>query len=161
MPLFKSLVDYGRGERDGDKLALSVEKHLKITLSIHPVIQNTIQQAAEKGRKARVTDLGEHVENAMFLNALQKGVNRWVKEIQKVTKLDRDAGSGTSLQEMTFWLNLERALQKIAQKRESEEVTLTLEALKCGKRFHATVSFDADTGFQFTTYAGLLHIGMN
>lgn len=26
--LFKSLVDYGRGERDGDKLALSVEKHL-------------------------------------------------------------------------------------------------------------------------------------
>lgn len=27
-PLFKSLVDYGRGERDGDKLALSVEKHL-------------------------------------------------------------------------------------------------------------------------------------
>lgn len=64
----------------------------------------------------------------------------------KVTKLDRDAGSGTSLQEMTFWLNLERALQKIAQKRESDEVTLTLEALKCGKRFHATVSFDADTG---------------
>lgn len=64
----------------------------------------------------------------------------------KVTKLDRDAGSGTSLQEMTFWLNLERALQKIAQKRESDEVILTLEALKCGKRFHATVSFDADTG---------------
>lgn len=65
----------------------------------------------------------------------------------KVTKLDRDAGSGTSLQEITFWLNLERALQKIAQKRESEEVTLTLEALKYGKRFHATVSLDADTGY--------------
>lgn len=47
---------------------------------------------------------------------------------------------------MTFWLNLERALHKIAQKRESDEVILTLEALKCGKRFHATVSFDADTG---------------
>ncbi|EJW76555.1 hypothetical protein WUBG_12535, partial [Wuchereria bancrofti] len=162
-PLFKSLVDYGRGERDGDKLALSVEKHLsevevallhmqqnidipEINLTIHPVIQNAIQQAAEKGHKARVTDLGGLVESSVFLNALQKGVNRWVKEIQKVTKLDRDAGSGTSLQEMTFWLNLERALQKIAQKRESDEVTLTLETLKCGKRFHATVSFDADTG---------------
>ncbi|VBB28797.1 unnamed protein product, partial [Acanthocheilonema viteae] len=147
-PLFKSLVDYGRGERDGDKLALSVEKHLsevevallhmqqnidipEINLTIHPVIQNTIQQAAEKGHKARVTDLGNLVEI-------------------KVTKLDRDAGSGTSLQEMTFWLNLERALQKIAQKRESDEVTLTLEALKCGKRFHATVSFDADTGLKQT-----------
>uniref|UniRef100_A0A8R1U2J5 Dynein heavy chain, cytoplasmic n=1 Tax=Onchocerca volvulus TaxID=6282 RepID=A0A8R1U2J5_ONCVO len=166
-PLFKSLVDYGRGERDGDKLALSVEKHLsevevallhmqqnidipEINLTIHPAIQNTIQQAIEKGHKARVTDLGNLVENSVFLNALQKGVNRWVKEIQKVTKLDRDAGSGTSLQEMTFWLNLERALQKIAQKRESDEVILTLEALKCGKRFHATVSFDADTGLKQT-----------
>ncbi|VDO27511.1 unnamed protein product [Onchocerca flexuosa] len=160
-PLFKSLVDYGRGERDGDKLALSVEKHLsevevallhmqqnidipEINLTIHPAIQSTIQQAIEKGHKARVTDLGNLVENSVFLNALQKGVNRWV------TKLDRDAGSGTSLQEMTFWLNLERALQKIAQKRESDEVTLTLEALKCGKRFHATVSFDADTGLKQT-----------
>ncbi|MCP9259197.1 Dynein heavy chain, cytoplasmic [Dirofilaria immitis] len=160
-------VDYGRGERDGDKLALSVEKHLsevevallhmqqnidipEINLTIHPVIQSTIQQAVEKGHKARVTDLGNLVESSVFLNALQKGVNRWVKEIQKVTKLDRDAGSGTSLQEMTFWLNLERALQKIAQKRESDEVTLTLEALKCGKRFHATVSFDADTGLKQT-----------
>lgn len=64
----------------------------------------------------------------------------------QVTKLDRDAGSGTSLQEVAFWLNLERALYKVNQKRESEELVLTLEALKCGKRFHATVSFDADTG---------------
>uniref|UniRef100_A0A915BJF8 Dynein heavy chain, cytoplasmic n=6 Tax=Parascaris univalens TaxID=6257 RepID=A0A915BJF8_PARUN len=165
-PFFKTLVkDSGRGERDGDKLALSVEKNLsevevallhmqqnidipEINLTIHPVIQSAIQKASEEGRKARVADLGEHVENSVFLNALQKGVSRWIKEIQKVTKLDRDAGSGTSLQEMTFWLNLERALHKITQKRESDEVTLTLEALKCGKRFHATVSFDTDTGLK-------------
>ncbi|VDK17416.1 unnamed protein product [Anisakis simplex] len=165
-PFFKSLVkESGRGERDGDKLALSVEKNLsevevallhmqqnidipEINLVIHPLIQSVIQKATEEGRKARVTDLGDNVENSVFLNALQKGVSRWIKEIQKVTKLDRDAGSGTSLQEMTFWLNLERALYKIAQKRESDEVILTLEALKCGKRFHATVSFDTDTGLK-------------
>lgn len=56
-----------------------------INLQIHPVIQSTIQQAAEKGRKARVTDLGELVESSSFLNSLQKGVNRWVKEIQKAS----------------------------------------------------------------------------
>lgn len=55
----------------------------EINLTIHPAIQNTIQQAIEKGHKARVTDLGNLVENSVFLNALQKGVNRWVKEIQK------------------------------------------------------------------------------
>lgn len=64
----------------------------------------------------------------------------------QVTKLDRDPSSGTALQEISFWLNLERALLKIQDKRESLEVALTLDVLKHGKRFHATVSFDTDTG---------------
>lgn len=64
----------------------------------------------------------------------------------QVTKLDRDPSSGTALQEISFWLNLERALLKIQDKRESLEVSLTLDVLKHGKRFHATVSFDTDTG---------------
>ncbi len=34
------------------------------------------------------------------------------------------------------------------EKRESNEVALTLEILKHGKRFHATVSFDTDTGLK-------------
>jgi hypothetical protein len=63
-----------------------------------------------------------------------------------VTKLDRDLSSGTALQEVSFWLNLERALLRIQEKRESLEVALTLDILKHGKRFHATVSFDTDTG---------------
>lgn len=79
---------------------------------------------------------------------LFSGVNRWIKEIQKVTKLDRDPSSGTALQEISFWLNLERALHRIQEKRESIEVGLTLDVLKHGKRFHATVSFDTDTGLK-------------
>lgn len=66
--------------------------------------------------------------------------------IHQVTKLDRDPASGTALQEISFWLNLERALNRIQEKRESPEVLLTLDILKHGKRFHATVSFDTDTG---------------
>ncbi|CAI4230233.1 unnamed protein product [Auanema sp. JU1783] len=165
-PFFKSYIkESGRGEKDGDKLAPAVEKllneaevallHLQqnidipeINLIINPHIQSAIQKAATEGRKAKVSDLGDMVEDNMFLNTLTNGVGRWIKEIRKVTKLERDPGSGTSVQEMTFWLNLERALQKISQKRESDEVMLTLEALKCGKRFHATVSFDTDTGLK-------------
>ena len=64
----------------------------------------------------------------------------------QVTRLERDASSGTALQEISFWLNLENALNKIHGKRNSSEVTLTLDVLKAGKRFHATVSFDSDTG---------------
>lgn len=117
-----------------------------ITLPIHPVVVALIKKSAEEGVKPKATEIGDKVEDASFLNSLQGGVNRWVREIQKVTKLDRDPSSGTAMQEISFWLNLERALLRIQEKRESPEVTLTLEILKHGKRFHATVSFDADTG---------------
>lgn len=165
-PYFKSYVrETGRAERDGDKMAPTVEKkiaelemgllHLQqnidipeITLPIHTVVAAAIKKASEEGRKATVNDFGDKVEDSTFLNQLQNGVNRWIREIQKVTKLDRDPSSGTALQEISFWLNLERALLRIQEKRESVEVALTLDILKKGKRFHATVSFDTDTGLK-------------
>ncbi|KAG8185039.1 hypothetical protein JTE90_017062 [Oedothorax gibbosus] len=165
-PYFKSYVrETGRAERDGDKMAPTVEKkiaelemgllHLQqnidipeISLLIHTNVVMTIKKAADEGRKASVNDFGDKVEDSTFLNQLQNGVNRWIREIQKVTKLDRDPASGTALQEISFWLNLERALLRIQEKRESMEVALTLDILKKGKRFHATVSFDTDTGLK-------------
>ena len=162
-PYFKSFVkETGRAERDGDKMAPSVEKkiaelemgllHLQqnidipeITLQIHPLVLSVMKKASEENRKATVNDFADKVEDSVFLNQLQNGVNRWIREIQKVTKLERDPSSGTALQEISFWLNLERALLRIQEKRESPEVALTLDILKKGKRFHATVSFDADT----------------
>ena len=62
--------------------------------------------------------------------------------------MERDPSVGTALQEVSFWLNLERALLNIQEMRDSSEVQLTLDILKHGKRFHATVSFDTDTGLK-------------
>jgi len=87
--------------RDGDKMAPSVEKkiaelemgllHLQqnidipeITLTIHAVVAATIKKCAEQGRKPKVSDFGDKVEDATFLNSLQSGVNRWIREIRKV-----------------------------------------------------------------------------
>ena len=117
----------------------------EITLQIHPSIVSVMKKCAEENRRVTVDDFGDKVNDSVFLNQLQSGVNRWIREIQKVTKLDRDPSSGTAIQEISFWLNLERALLRIQEKRESTEVAITLEILKNGKRFHATVSFDADT----------------
>lgn len=39
-------------------------------------------------------------------------------------------------------------MHRIQEKRESLEISLTLDILKHGKRFHATVSFDTDTGLK-------------
>lgn len=87
--------------RDGDKMAPSVEKkiaelemgllHLQqnieipeISLLIHPIITNVAKQCYERGEKPKVTDFGDKVEDPSFLNQLQSGVNRWIREIQKV-----------------------------------------------------------------------------
>ena len=66
--------------------------------------------------------------------------------ILQVTKLERDPASGNALQEISFWLNLEKALHRIEEKQQSPEVKLTLDILKHSKRFHAIVSFTNDTG---------------
>eukprot|EP00112_Aurelia_sp_Birch-Aquarium-sp1_P023013 Seg670.8 transcript_id=Seg670.8/GoldUCD/mRNA.D3Y31 product="Cytoplasmic dynein 1 heavy chain 1" protein_id=Seg670.8/GoldUCD/D3Y31 len=150
---------------EGDKMIPSVEKkiaelemgllHLQqnidipeITLTFHPFVVSIVKKCNGEGRKPTPEDFSDKVEDSTFLNALQHGVNRWIREIQKVTKLDRDYSSGTALQEISFWLNLEKALQRIQEKRDSQEVTLTLDILKYAKRFHATVSFDSDTGLK-------------
>lgn len=89
--------------RDGDKMAPSVEKkiaelemgllHLQqnieipeISLPIHATITNVAKQCYERGEKPKVTDFGEKAEDPLFLNQLQSGVNRWIREIQKVKK---------------------------------------------------------------------------
>uniref|UniRef100_A0A1I7XR26 DHC_N1 domain-containing protein n=1 Tax=Heterorhabditis bacteriophora TaxID=37862 RepID=A0A1I7XR26_HETBA len=114
-PYFKSFIkESGRGERDGDKLAPTVEKNLneaevallhlqqnidipEINLVINPHIQSAIQKASKEGRK-----------DSQFLNNLQNGVNRWIKEIRKV--LLNSQYSRVSLVSMTFYLGLKQTM---------------------------------------------------
>ena len=87
--------------RDGDKMAPTVEKkiaelemgllHLQqnidipeISLPINPIVAAVIKKCQEENRKPKVEDFGDRVEDAQFLNSLQSGVNRWIREIQKV-----------------------------------------------------------------------------
>lgn len=56
----------------------------EISLPVHPVVALVIKKCAEENRKPKVADFGDRVEDSTFLNQLQNGVNRWIKEIQKV-----------------------------------------------------------------------------
>lgn len=94
------------------------------------------------------------MNDSSFLNKLQGEVNSWIKAIQNVTKLNRDVASGTASQEVNFWLSMEKALEGIEEQLRSEPVVLTLDILKQAKRFHATVSFIADTGLKEATDVG-------
>lgn len=39
---------------------------------------------ADEGTRPKVADFGDRVEDSNFLNQLQNGVARWIREIQKV-----------------------------------------------------------------------------
>ncbi|GAA5960288.1 hypothetical protein JCM21900_000936 [Sporobolomyces salmonicolor] len=123
-----------------------------ITLSIHPAISAAIARASASGVRPSVDALDPALlTDSAFLNKLQGEVNSWIKEIQNVTKLNRDVASGTASQEVNFWLSMEKALEGIEEQLRSEPIQLTLDILKHAKRFHATVSFIADTGLKEAT----------
>jgi Dynein heavy chain, N-terminal region 1 len=122
-----------------------------------------ILQARAAGARPNISHIPNKLLNdSTFLNALHGHVNAWIKSIQAVTKLNRDVASGTASQEINFWLSLERALEGIENQLRSEEVNMVMECLRNAKRFHATVSFIADTGLKDATDNGMyLDIIMN
>ncbi|RUS15357.1 dynein heavy chain, N-terminal region 1-domain-containing protein, partial [Endogone sp. FLAS-F59071] len=128
----------------------------EISLNIHPFVQRAVEKCREQSKRVTVDAVDPQVlSDSAVLNKLQGDVNGWIKEIQKVTKLSRDPTTGTAIQEVNFWLSMERALEKIDEQLRSDQIMLTLDILKHAKRFHATVGFIADTGLKESTEQGL------
>lgn len=124
-------------------------------LVIHPIIQRAIAEAQTNGQRPNISLIpNKTLTDSTFLNALHGHVNSWIKSIQAVTKLTRDVSSGTASQEINFWLTLERALEGIDTQLRSDEVNMVMDCLRNAKRFHATVSFIADTGLKDATDRG-------
>lgn len=121
-----------------------------ITLTIHPVVRAAVDRCHAAGTRVSVeaVEPASLLQDSSFLNKLQSDVNSWVKEVQTITKLDRNVASGTASQEINFWLSMEKAQESIEQQLRSDPIVLTLDILKHAKRFHATVSFLADTGLK-------------
>ncbi|RXW16544.1 hypothetical protein EST38_g9308 [Candolleomyces aberdarensis] len=170
-PWFDAFVGSRGGGKEGDtKLGIPMTKkkfaelelsllHLQQNveipethLIIHNVIQKAVQQAHEGNVRPNISHLPPSLLNdSTFLNTLHSHVNSWIKSIQAVTKLTRDVASGTASQEINFWLSLERALENIEAQLRTEEVNMVMDCLRNAKRFHATVSFIADTGLKDAT----------
>ncbi|KAI0762498.1 dynein heavy chain [Fomes fomentarius] len=165
-PYFEAFVGARGGGKDGipvtkKKFAelelslLHLQQNVEIPethLIIHPVIQRVVEQARASGSRPSIADIPtKQLNDSSFLNTLQSHVNQWIKSIQTVTKLTRDVSSGTASQEINFWLSLERALEGIEAQLRSEEVNMVMDCLRNAKRFHATVSFIADTGLKDAT----------
>ncbi|KAK9469716.1 dynein heavy chain, N-terminal region 1-domain-containing protein [Lipomyces arxii] len=118
----------------------------ELSLTFHPVIQQALTKAAAINTTPTIDDISiELLSDTKFLNALQSNVNSWIKSIQSITKMTRDRASGTATQEINFWISLEAVLEDIDRQLQLDGVNLTMDVLRYAKRFHATISFMADT----------------
>lgn len=124
----------------------------ELSLPLHDVVQSALEEAAARSIKPTVDLIPSALlADSTFLNSLQHTVNGWIKSIQSITKMSRDADSGSATQEINFWLSMESSLEGIEMQLRSDGVQLTLEILRHAKRFQATVSFSADTGLKEAT----------
>lgn len=119
----------------------------EVVLQHHPAVR----QAVARDAAVKVEDFKEaDPQDPKLLNALEKLVQRWVREIKKITEYTRDIRTGTApgkaQQEIRFWLGWEAALGGIKEKLDGREVRLTIELLRQGNRFHVTTGFEQDTG---------------
>ena len=57
----------------------------KVTLPVHPIIQDAVELASREDRKPTIEDIGDKISDTTFINALQKQVTNWTTEIRKVS----------------------------------------------------------------------------
>jgi dynein heavy chain 1, cytosolic len=87
----------------------------EIQLVNDPEIKAKNKKAVKENRVLTVEDFMDKISDQDFLNSLQYRVNKWIQEIRKITKLERDPTGGTALQEINFWLGLEKVLNHSKQ----------------------------------------------
>ncbi|KAL3472098.1 dynein heavy chain, cytoplasmic [Aspergillus californicus] len=123
-----------------------------LNLPVHEVVQTALIEAESRGVKPSVELIDSALlDSSHFINSIQNNVNTWIRSIQTITKMSRDAESGSAAQEINFWLSMETALENIERQLDSEGVTLTLDILRHAKRYQATLSFLTDTGLREAT----------
>ena len=120
-----------------------------LNLSYHEVVQAALDEAeAHNARPSLRFVPAAALDNSIVINSIQNNVNGWIRSIQSITKMSRDAECESAAQEINFWLSMESALEGIDGQLRSDGVQLTLEILKSAKRIGVTLSFQEDTGLK-------------
>ncbi|KAF9889413.1 hypothetical protein FE257_007314 [Aspergillus nanangensis] len=123
-----------------------------LNLPLHEVVQAALAEAEKRDVKPSVELIDSTtLESSAFINSIQNNVNAWIRSIQTITKMSRDADSGSAAQEINFWLSMETALEGIENQLRGDGVQLTMDILRHAKRYQATLSFVADTGLREAT----------
>mmetsp|Transcript_10644 Transcript_10644/g.10741 ORF Transcript_10644/g.10741 Transcript_10644/m.10741 type:complete len:122 (+) Transcript_10644:736-1101(+) len=116
---------------------------------IDPDIKQKVEEYKSQGKEISEENF-DGLINDDFLKRLNKCVDQWYRDIRKVTTLKHDPTSGSALQEINFWLSLERSLTHIKEQLERLEVKLTLNLLQTRGRQRTVFTFVHDTDLDNT-----------
>lgn len=68
-----------------------------------------------ESRAAAIEDFDDLLSNNDFIENLISCVTKWTKDIRAIITMDYEVSSGTTLQEINYWLSYERSLNLVDQ----------------------------------------------
>jgi len=119
----------------------------EIELYFDPDLKLKAEEAQKQGREMTDSDFDDKINDSEFITRLQRCVDQWYRDIRKVTTLDHEPQNGSALQEINFWLSLERSLAHIKQQKSKPEVEVTLKILHRARKIKDVIKFQHDTDF--------------
>ncbi|EAR94592.2 dynein heavy chain, cytoplasmic protein (macronuclear) [Tetrahymena thermophila SB210] len=122
----------------------------EIQLFYDPVLKERVQKLKAEGKNVTVDDFEDLLDKNEFIDSLANCVTKWTKDIRAIINMDYEVSSGSTLQEINYWLSYERSLNLIDQQISQIETTITIELLKKKFKHNVIVPFEYDLKFKHT-----------
>ena len=101
----------------------------EIELTHDAEVKAKSEQCKAAGRELTVDDFEGRIQDQNFIKRLENTVTQWVKDIRRITTLNHDPQQGSALQEINFWLSIERSLAHIEEQLKNNMLQVTLRLL--------------------------------
>jgi dynein heavy chain 1 len=102
----------------------------EIELVHDPEIKAKADECKAAGRELTIEDFEDRIQDPNFVKRLEKTMTQWIKDIRRITQLNHDPQQGSALQEINFWLSIERSLTHIEEQLKSGMASVTTTLLR-------------------------------
>jgi dynein heavy chain 1 len=93
-------------------------------------------------------DFENRIQDPQFVKRLEKTVTNWIRDIRRITQLNHDPSQGSALQEIDFWVSMERSLTHIDEQLKNNMIEVTTKLLQQAQKIQLVFSFRLDTGLE-------------
>lgn len=90
-------------------------------------------------------DFEQRIQDPKFVSKLEKTVTNWIRDIRRITQLTHDPSQGSALQEINFWVSMERSLTNIEEQLKNPMFEVTTKLLQQANKIKLVFSFKLDT----------------